>query len=261
MAITFDLIPVSSTFDFAGYLAYRRSLLDTPYIWTVEHPDHMRLPANIEISEFLIYVGMVFRSWMNQIGVAGEKPLYSPKYPDIIYSYTGRQQTATVDSPHTAVPPSVAYCVRKRAPASMGPQMFGPHKQWKYRNCGEFQGSDGNVYTVRLRRWENLVEFTVIGRSGGEADALVSFFERFMDLNERAFLEAGLEKIVPVGRLDEPDTRLDQAGVHYRKTLFWTRTEEFQYAGPVTTISDMDFDVAQTDSSHVGNDDSTSEDT
>ena len=82
MAITFDLIPVSSTFDFAGYLAYRRSLLDTPYIWTVEHPDHMRLPANIEISEFLIYVGMVFRSWMNQIGVAGEKPLYSPKYPD-----------------------------------------------------------------------------------------------------------------------------------------------------------------------------------
>lgn len=236
----------SVPFDLAGYMAYRRAkeLEMSPLVWTLQSPDHMRLPGAIDITEFLICIGFIFERWLIAISYTGEKLLFSPKYPDIIYSYTGSVPAdVTADSPHVKIPMSIAYGIRKRMPASVDSTMFGRRKNWKYRKAGEFRGSDGNVYSVRIRQWENLVEFVLMARSGAEADALCQFFENFMSLNEKAFLEAGVEKMVPVGRIEETESTLRQANVHYRKTFFWFRTQEFQIAGPVTTISTIEAEV------------------
>ena len=99
------------------------------------------------------------------------------------------------------------------------------------------------LYSVRFRRWESLVEFSTIWRSGAQAEALCFTFEQYMDLNESYFLQAGMAKMAPWGRTGEPDVRLDNAGVHYRKTLYYFRTQEFQVAGPRKTITAVDMDI------------------
>lgn len=244
MAVTHAYIPYNPQFDLDRYLEYRRQLeaYDT-HIWTSDAMDHMRLPGNTSIFDLLIYVGMVLEDWLPTIGYAGENILYSPAFPDIIYSLH-EDSNVTQDSPHQKVPPVIAYRIVRREPASMAKTPFGStSKQWKFRKCGDFRGPDGNIYRVRYRFWESRVEFTCVHRSGAEAEALCVGFEQFMDMNEGKFLEAGLNKMVPEGRRPEPIVKLEEAGVHYRSTRFWFRTQEFQFAGPITPISDIHIDV------------------
>lgn len=231
-------------FDWDGYEAYLAQQNRSPVVWTNEHMDHMRLPAQIDIDSFLVYVGYRFAAFQTAKGYTGEKLLYSPSYPDIIYSNTGQASDVTASSPHTKIPMSVVYEVQRRAPASLDKRMFGPRKQWKARYCGEFQGEDGQIYSVKMRRWENLVEFKVLARSGGEADGLCNFFEHFMEESMPSFCQQGLDEMVPVGRVQIPDVELSKAGIHYRRTVFWMRTQEFYLAGPVTSITGVDIDAA-----------------
>lgn len=242
--ISFEHV-ATPTFNLADFLAYREAHAAelSPVIWTIDRPDHLRLPGQVDIIEFLIGVGFIFELWQRSIGYAGEKLVYSPKYPDIIYSYPGSSVDPTPASPHRKIPMGIAYGVKRRMPASVDGTMFGRRKNWKYRPAGEFQGADGRIYTIRIRQWENLIEFVAMARSGAEADSLVQFFENFLSLNEGAFLEMGIEKMAPVGRLEEADSVLDKAGVHYRKTLLWVRSQEFQFAGPITGITEIDAQV------------------
>ena len=69
-----------------------------------------------------------------------------------------------------------------------------------------------------------------------------------MELNEYYFLAAGLQKIVPYSVIDEPDVMLDSAKLHYRKMLYWMRTEEFRVSGPVSVITEVETDVYPTQS-------------
>lgn len=245
MALTHAYVPYNPNFDFERYLEYRRQVgVYGKFIWTPDNMDHMRLPANISILDLLLYVGLVLEDWLPVVGYAGENILYSPAFPDIIYS-SYRNVTLTADSPHPKVPPTIAYRVARREPASMAKTPFGSSsKQWKFRKCGDFAGPDGNLYRVRYRFWESEVEFVCIHRSGAEAEALCAGFEQFMDMNEGRFLEAGLNKMVPMGRKPEPIMMLEESGAHYRSTRFWFRTQEFQFAGPITPISDIHIDVA-----------------
>lgn len=245
MGVTHSYVPYNPQFDLDEYLEYRKSLEGyDKFIWTPKSMDHMRLPGNINIFDLLIYIGMVLENWLSVIGYSGENILYSPAFPDIIYSTHVESNVAT-DSPHQKVPPVIAYEVVRREPASMSKNPHGSaSKQWKLRKCGDFKGPDGNIYQVRHRFWESSVEFTCVNRSGAESEALCIGFEQFMDMNEGKFLQAGLNKMAPLGRRPEPRVRLEQAGVHYRSTRFWFRTQEFQFSGPIVPISDIGIDVA-----------------
>lgn len=247
MNVKHAYLPYNPQFDLDAYLAYRNTI--APYktfIWTSDAMDHMRLPGNTSIFDLLIYIGMVFENWLSTIDYAGENILYSPAFPDIIYT-THEETTITEDSPHPKIPPVIAYQINRREPASMARTPFGrTSKQWKFRKCGDFEGPDGNIYRIRYRFWESSVDFTCVHRSGAEAEALCVGFEQFMDMHEGTFLEAGLNKIAPLGRKQEPIVRMDEAGVHYRSTRYWFRTQEFQFAGPITPITDIHIDVGAT---------------
>ena len=234
----------SGDFDFDSFYEYWEGIIGGSdlHIWSEEHMDHMRLPGNINVFQFLVYVGLRFQQYLGEHSYSGENIVYSPAFPDIIYTLES-EQTGGTDSPDVKIPPIISYIVRKRSPQSMDGVPFGVKKDYKFNNCGEFRGDDGKVYRVRFRRWESLVEFTSIWRSGAEAEALCIMFEQFMDLNEGKFLEAGIAKMLPFGRVKEPEPRLSDAGVHYRKTLFYFVTHEFQVSGPITTISETDIDV------------------
>lgn len=238
-------IPYNSAFDMESYLAYRNKVeAYRNFIWTSASLDHMRLPAQISVFDLLIYIGMVLEGYLPSIGYSGENILYSPAYPDIIYSLHGNS-TQTQDSPHEKVPPIISYRVDRREPDSHGTSPFsGKNRMFKFRNCGDFRAPDGNTYRVRYKSWENEVVFSCIHRTGTEAEALCVGFEEFMDLNEGRFLGAGLNKMATLGRTPEPNQVLGNAGVHYRETRFWFRTQEFQFAGPIASISDVDVDVA-----------------
>ena len=246
--VTHNYIPYNSSFNMDEYLAYRNRVeAYRNFIWTSTTLDHMRLPANISIFDFLIYIGLVLEGYLPSVGYSGEKILYSPAYPDIIYSLHGNS-TPTQDSPHSKVPPIISYRVVRREPDSQGTSPFtGKNRMWKFRNCGEFKATDGNTYRTRYKSWENEIEFSCIHRSGTEAEALCIGFEQFMDLNEGKFLGAGLNKMATMGRTPEPNQTLKDAGVHYRDTRFWFRTQEFQFAGPFANISDVSIDVAVQD--------------
>jgi hypothetical protein len=66
-----------------------------------------------------------------------------------------------------------------------------------------------------------------------------------MDANEKYFLAAGINMIIPWGRTSEPEPRLSEAGVNYRRTLFYFRTQEFQVAD-TTTIAKVDYELIPT---------------
>lgn len=194
-----------------------------------------------------------YEQYVSDNDFSAEKILYTPAYPDIILSNESGGTGITQDSPHSKVPPVISYKIRKSAPASTDRIPFGPNKEWKWREAGEFfDEKKEEVYRLRMRRWETLVEFSSVWRSGAEAETLCILFEQFMDLNERYFLEAGVEKVIPFGRTGEPDTRLDNAGVHYRKSLWYFRTQQFQYFGPVTRIDSVDVDVIPTTTTTSG---------
>lgn len=239
------VFPYNPAFDLEAYYAYRSNIeAYQNFIWTSTVLDHMRLPANSNIFDFLIYVGQLLEDWLPSVGYSGENILYSPAFPDIIYSLHG-STSQTQDSPHKKVPPVISYKVVRREPDSQSVSPFGSRKKmWKFRNCGEFQADNGEIYRVRYRSWETAVEFSCVHRSGAEAEALCIGFEQFMDMNESKFQEAGLDKMAPLGRREEPDMKLEEAGVHYRSTRFWFRTQEFQFAGPISTMDDIELDIA-----------------
>jgi len=243
-------VPFNPNFNYYEWAEYRQKAYgDAKWIWGPDPGNipYQLLPGNMDIFDLLIYAGSVLETYLTRIHWAGENILYTPGFPDIIYTSFLAEGAApiTADSPHIKIPYSISYQVRKRAPRSIDAP-FGTRKNWKFRSCGEFQDTSGNVWQLRSRWWENLVEFTTIARSGKEAEILCLFFEHFMDLNEGSLLEAGLAKMVPFGRWREPIVRLDQANVHYRTTLFWFLTQEFKYAGPINRISDIHMDVNPT---------------
>lgn len=244
MAVSHSYIPRNAQFDMDAYLAYRSKVeAYRNFIWSSAAMDHLRLPGNIGIWDLLIYIGMCLEDWLPQVGYSGEKILYSPSYPDIIYSLHG-SSGLTQDSPHSKVQPIISYMVARREPDSQGTSPFaGRNKMWKFRNCGDYKAPDGKTYRVRYKSWENQVNFSCIHRSGTEAEALCVGFEQFIDLNEKKFMEAGMNKMATLGREPEPNLALRDSGVHYRETRIWFRTQEFQFAGPYANISDIDIDV------------------
>lgn len=241
-------LPYNPNFDYTEWAQYRQEIYGdfAKWIWSIpDNQDYQRLPGNTNVFDLLLYIGKVFDEYLEQIGYTGENILYSPAYPDIIYTSRGIEsydENITNDSPHVKIPFNVSYSIIKRSPASVDAP-FGRRKNWKFRQCGEFRDEDGNVWVLRTRWWENLVEFVNIARSGYEAEMLCLLFEHFMDLNEWRFLEAGLAKMAPFGRTREPAMKVENSGVHHRTTLFWFNTQEFQFAGPVTTISGIQLDV------------------
>lgn len=246
--INFNYIHNDGDFDYEEFYKYwNDKMQDGLYIWDKDNMDHLRLPGNINISQFLIYLGMLFERYLGERAYSGENIVYSPAFPDIIYTLES-DRIGGADSPDVKIPPSISYLIRKRAPKSMDGVPFGVRKDYKWNSCGDFKGTDGKVYQVRFRRWENLVEFTSIWRSGAEAEALCGMFEQFMDLNEGKILEAGVARMLPFGRIKEQEPRLSNAGVSYRKTLFYFETQEFQVAGPTTVISGADIDIIPTSS-------------
>ena len=241
--VTFNQLHSIGDFDFTEFYDYRDSTLQNGlHIWTKDNMDYQRLPGNINVFQFLLYIGLRLERYLGEHSYSGENIVYSPAFPDIIYTLESSQKGGA-DSPEVKIPPSISYLVRKRSPKSMDGVPFGVRKDYKFNKCGEFRGEDGKVYQVRFRRWESLVEFTSIWRSGADAEALCIMFEQFMDLNEGKFLEAGIAKMLPFGRIKEPEPRLSDAGVSYRKTLYYFETHEFQVAGPITTISETQFDM------------------
>ena len=189
-----------------------------------------------------------YLQYLQDNSYSAENILYTPAYPDIILTSGLSGTGASNDSPHTKIPPVISYKIRKSSPQCTDKIPFGPNKNWKYRDAGEFfsdYDSNGNrsVYKLKVRFWESLVEFTTVWRSGAEAETLCILFDLFMDMNERYFQKAGVEEIIPFGRTGEPDVRLDSAGVHYRRTLWYFRTQQFQYYGPITRISGVGLDV------------------
>ena len=292
--------PDPINFDFDGFYEYTvNKATPASTVWTSTHMDHRRLPGNSSIFELLLYNGYLFNKWSkteNPIGNdtgnsdhdnksfeeqylrtagylpedptetpaynnAGENILYSPQYPDNIYSlevdtinsgdlyfdsgvggYTA--DVTSPDSPQDVIPPIISYEITRREPASMeGGRPFGKGKDYKFRSCGVFKGSDGNVYELRSRFWENLVCFTCIAVSGYAVESLCWLFEKFMDLKEGELLAAGVAKMIPWGRFKEPDVKLENSNLHYRKTYFYFRTQEFQISGPITSISSIDMET------------------
>jgi len=225
------------------YVDYRNSQLDFDItVFTSNNMDHLRLPANIDITEFLIYMKFRFLEWLKQIGYKGETPNFEPAFSDNLLSQTGTDIPITENSPHAKIPWSVAYKVRKRMPMSKTPP-FGKDKYWKYRYCGYFKDETNQFYEVRMKEWEHLLEFTIVSRSNIQVDVLTRTFESFIMTNQGYFQTAGLAAIRPLGRTDESEQKLDDAGLHYRKTHFWVHTQEFFYAGPFTEITDVNVDT------------------
>ena len=238
-------VPENSSFDIEEYLKFKLERTDGLglFIWTEDNLDHMRLPGNISIFDVLVYTELLLDRWYPIVGYSGDKIVYSPAFPDIIYS----SQTDTVktpDSPHPKVPPVIAYRIVRREPTGSGKYPFkGPKKQWKFRRAGTFKDSNNVVREVRSKFWENEVEFICIHRSGGEAEALCISLEDFIERNEAKYLEAGIVKMTLLGRKPEPLFSLEQAGTHYRATRVWFKTQEFQISIPIVGISNVEIDL------------------
>lgn len=191
--------------------------------------------------------GTEYETYKLTNGYGAENILYSPAYPDIIFTSV-QGGTSSQDSPHIKIPPIVTYRIRKSAPASRNKKVpFGPDKDWGWNPAGPFADSSdaANVYNLRFRWWETLVEFASFGRSGAEAEALCLLFDQFMELNERYMLMTGVNRILPWGWSGEPDLKLDSAGLHYRKSLWYFRTQHSQLHGPATVVTSVDLDVSQ----------------
>lgn len=238
------ILPDTRNFDFETYREYLLATYPTNLsIWTDTIMDHERLPGNIDIDEFLVYNGLRLSQWLEDIGYTGETPLYCPAFPDEILSSVSSGITTTNDSPHDKIPWTICYRVERKEPLSRRPPFGGDGKNWKFRICGYFQQADGKIYGVRMRRWETLVDFIIIHRSGLEANLFTRFFEQYMDMNESYFLQAGIAKTVPLGRPGDPEVRLEEGNVHYRKTRRWFETHEFQIYGPVDKITEIDIEA------------------
>lgn len=194
--------------------------------------------ASIYNDEYLLFQ----QNHLNANKYAEEKILFTPAYPDIILTM-GSDIEKSNDSPHKNIPPVITYMIRKRMPASSDKQPFGPNKLWGWKETGSFKTKSGDIYRVRFRRWESLVEFTTLWRSGMRAENLCILFEQFMEFNERLFLEAGIERTLPFGRSGEPDSKLSNSNIHYRKTLWYFKTQEFQFHGPIVTIKSIGIDT------------------
>lgn len=186
---------------------------------------------------------ILFVQWLVQnYKYSGENILYSPAFPDIVYSLETNRRGGN-DSPAVRIPPIISYLIRKRMPESMDGVPFGPKKDYKWNYVGDFRDANGELRSVRFRRWENLIEFTAIWNSGLQADILCGIFEQFLEANEGWFLKAGMSKMLPYGRVAEQEPRLSAAGVTYRKTLWYIRTQEFQVTAPTVGITSVDLDV------------------
>lgn len=246
MGKVYTTLPYNPQFDYDEFEKYIQDIMGPTIPFDPLNFNCMRLPGNTDIFTFLLYCGKLFNEWWdinfpNTVDTPREKPVFTPEDPDTIYSLSNVDSPNTQDSPHTKIPPVISFVVKRKEPASMtGGKMFGTGKHWKFRTYGDIKASDGNIYRLRSRFWESLVEFQITGRSGLVAEQVCSIFEKFMDLTEGKFLEAGLTKMVPRGRLMQKDMKLENSKLKFRTTYFYFRTQEFQFAGPITPISDVD---------------------
>jgi len=221
------------------YIEYHNSaIIKDITVFSADNMDHLRLPANIDITEFLIYMKYRFLEWLKEIGYKGETPNFGPAFSDNMLSKTGEDIPLTEDSPHAKIPWSIAYKVKRRLPMSKNPP-FSKDKHWKYMYCGYFKDTSDNFYEVRMKEWEHLIEFITISRSNLQVDILTRTFEAFIMTNMGYFQAAGLAAIRPLGRIEEAEPKLDDAGLHYRKSHFWAHSQEFFHAGPFTQISNI----------------------
>jgi hypothetical protein len=229
--------------NFIDYLAYRDAYLGSDInVWSATNLDHQRLPANVDITEFMIYMKYRMEQWFDEIGYNGERPIFGPAFSDIILSREGDALSHTQDSPHSKIPWSVSYRIKRRLPMSKKPP-FGSEKRLKYFHCGYFREDDDSIMELRMKMWEHIIEFIIAARSNVEVDMLTRFFESFLMSNISKFQEAGLETMIPFGRTDEPEPKLDDAGLHYRKTHYWVPTQEFTLRGPVMDIKQITLDT------------------
>ena len=217
-------------------------------MWAENHMDHLRLPANVDVTEFLIYLKFRFYAWLEEIGYTGEQPEFAPAFSDTILSDSGTDVGTSGDSPHLKIPWSIAYRVKRKTPMSLDPP-FGRRRTWKFRYMGYFRNPapDNGIYEIRMKEWESLVEFVVMARSNLQVDVLTRTFEDFMMTNQGYFQSAGLCRVIPLGRIDEKEQKLDDAGIHYRKSQFWMHTEEFFVAGPFTEIRNISLESEVTE--------------
>lgn len=186
-----------------------------------------------------------------------EIPKYYPVSSDnMILSLIGGSETTTGDSPHVKIPMFISARVKRREPASMGGNTKGHNnkffsglgKEYSYRNMGHFAdpSNPDRLYEKQIRRWESLVEFTIVGRSEIEKLWLTDLFERFLEDCEGVFLKLGLDKTLPAGVLPEKntdDTPLSKSGMHYERYYQWFRTQTTRVKGPVRPINDIEIDV------------------
>lgn len=236
-------------FDFEDFEKYKESILNRDIkVWSEEYMDYGRLPGNIDIDEFLMFVGYRLDKWLDHLKYKGERPVYSPASGDVVLSQEGGQLlNNTHASPHNKIPWSISYKIKRKSPLSRKPP-FGRDKHFKYTYCGYYKSSqDEQIYEVRMKEWESLVEFTILARSNYEVQLFTRFFEAFMDLNLGHFQKAGLAAMIPMGRTDEPEAKLDNSGIHYRKTQYWMHTQEFYVSGPYTTIKKIDLQTEVSD--------------
>lgn len=241
---------IYSPFNYDGFLNYRTAILPkNKYIWGPGNWDFGRLPANISIFDFLLYQGEMFKAWLSDQGYVGEEIIFCPSFPDFQMSIETQTVGTTADSPHNKIPFTICYEISRHEPDSGGQYPFqGSKKDWKTNDIGEFRDPDtGLTFNMRMRQWETMVEYTCIARSGLEAEWLTKLFEDFCDDAEAKFLEAGVEKTVPLGRFRREVTKLDTAGANYRTTARWFRTEEFKIFGPLQTITGVDIELRNPD--------------
>lgn len=239
-------LPTNNSFNIEEYLKFKLERTDDTglFIWSDEQIDHMRLPGNISIFDVLVYTELLLEKWYPIVGYSGDNIMYSPAFPDIIYS-SQTVSSKTPDSPHPKVPPIIAYRIIRREPTGSGKYPFkGPKKMWKHRRAGFFRDENDVVREVRSKFWETEVEFICIHRSGGEAEALCVSFEDFIERNEGRYLEAGIVKMTLLGRKPEPIFSLDQVGIHYRAARVWFKTQEFQISIPITEITSVEVDLS-----------------
>lgn len=249
MALT-STIYESLLYDYDTFLKYRNDKLPaTTFVWGPGNWDFGRLPANISIFDFLIEQTRLFSLWLTDIGYTGETILFCPAYPQEIMSLAGTAPI-TSDSPASKIPYTIAYEITRHEPDSKGTQPFsGSGKDAKLNDLGIFEDPDTELrYQLFSRKWESLVTYTCIGRSNYETEWLTRLFEVFCTQIERNFLQAGVAKVAPCGRIKLADIQLDGTGVQYRKTLMWYRTEEFMYRGPLLdVITSIDIEVNKPD--------------
>ncbi len=227
---------IDTQFSVERWLEERRSIYgpidNLDKVITVD--DHLRLPGNINIIDFLYEMTHIFDKWMAYNNYTGEKIVLTPKYPDIIYPSDTVSGMVTADSPQAKQPPSITFEVERKEPESVNPP-FGARKNWKFRTWGDVKGIDDKWYRIKMKRYESMVRFTIFARTIDECEKVRYIFDTFMTLCGSQFLKLGIEAMVFFD-WGSHQSEISKTGLHSRVSRYWFRTQEFAIIGPFDTI-------------------------